>query len=405
MIIKDLKAYWIIDSRANPTIKVLVKTEKTIGVGYAPSGASKGEKEAVEIRDKEKSFHGMGVEKALHNVELLKKELINKRFNDEEEFDELLIKIDGTKNKSRVGTNVTTACSIAVLDAFAKENNMEIFEYLSYKLKIKPSIPFCMFNIINGGKHAGNNLSIQEFLIVPTVSDVRYNLRIACEVYVELREKLEKKFGKHSINVGDEGGFTPDFRSCIDALDFISTIIEELGYNKEVKLSIDAASSSFYDGKKDKYFIDNKYITATDLIDYYKLMIKEYKLLSIEDPFVEKDINAFKELKGSTHVLGDDLTVSNIYFAKKYKEIINGLILKPNQVGTIKETLETWKHAKKYLPFIVTSHRSGETESSFIADFAVGIASPYAKFGAPARGERTAKYNRLMEINDMLTAF
>ena len=402
MIVKDLKACWIIDSRANPTIKVLIKTEKAIGIGYAPSGASKGDKEAVEIRDNEKSFHGKGVEKALKNVEIIRKAIIGKEFSSEEEIDELLIKLDGTKNKSKIGGNVTTACSMAALDVMAKENDMEIFEYLSYKLKLKCSMPFCMFNIINGGKHAGNKLAIQEFLIVPMFDDIRLSVKTACEIYVQLRESLIKKFGKQSVNVGDEGGFSPGFKTCVDTLDFMLKVIEELGYEKDVKISIDAASSSFYDEKKDKYLIDSKSLEPEELLDYYVNLVKNYELLSLEDPFVENHVYLFKELKKITNVLGDDLTVSNVDFAKKYEEMINGLILKPNQVGTIKETLETWKYARVKLPFIVTSHRSGETESSFISDFAVGISSPYVKFGAPARGERTAKYNRLMEIQDMI---
>ncbi|MEM4295875.1 MAG: enolase [Candidatus Anstonellales archaeon] len=403
MLIKSVSATWIIDSRAMPTIKAIVKTENATGIGHAPSGASKGQHEAIELRDNKNDFHGMGVYNAIKNIKAhIAKAIVGKNVSEQEDIDNSMIKIDGTKNKSKLGANATIACSIACLDAAAKENNMELFEYIAKKYKRKPKIPYCMFNIINGGKHAGNKLSIQEFLIVPIIKDVRQAVKASMEIYQELKEEIKKAYGRHSINVGDEGGFSPNMQRNWQAIEIIKKAIEKTGYEKEIKISIDAAADSFYNSNADKYEVDEKMLDKEELLDYYKELVKTYGILSIEDPFYEKHGQQFKLLKRYVKVIGDDLTVTNIELVKKNKDFINGIIIKPNQIGTISETIKAFDYAIKHVPFIITSHRSGETESSFIADFAVGIASPYVKFGAPARGERTVKYNRLMDIGDEL---
>jgi len=401
MLIKDLKAYWIIDSRAFPTIKVVTRTDKVIGIGHAPSGSSKGKNEALELRDNGKDFHGMGVEKAIENInKKIAKAIVGKTFENEEELDYKMLSLDKTKNKNKIGGNATIACSISFIDVAAKEKNEDLFIYIAKKLKQKPSLPLCMFNIINGGLHGGNSLSIQEFLIVPMMKNIRDIMKCASEIYIELREILKKTYGRQAINVGYEGGFSPNMQKNWQALEMIRKAIDNTGYSKEVSISLDAAAESFYDKEKNLYFIDEKYVNDKELLDYYKDLIKTYNILSIEDPFVERHVKTFKELRRYTKVIGDDLTVTNIEMVKKYHSYIDGMIIKPNQVGSVTETLKTYEYARKHMKFIITSHRSGETESTFISDFAVGIASPYVKFGAPARGERTAKYNRLMEISD-----
>jgi enolase len=400
-MIKEVKATWIIDSRAMPTIKAIVKTEKATGIGHAPAGASKGKNEAYELRDNEKAFHGFGVENAIKNINrVISKALVGKDEKNQKDIDKTMIKLDGTKNKKKLGANAIIACSIACIDAAAKSDNVELFHYISSIAKTEYKMPLCMFNVINGGKHAGNMLAFQEFLLVPQLKNIRDNIKAACEIYISLKSLLQKLYGKHSTNVGDEGGFSPNFEKNWQALDLITKAIKEMTYENDVKISIDAAASSFYNNRN--YYVDGKTLKPDELVDYYKDLIKTYKILSIEDPFSEEHYKYYKELKSYTKVIGDDLTVTNIEFVRNYKGLINGLIIKPNQIGTITETIETFKFAKKHCPFIITSHRSGETESSFIADLAVGLGSPYVKFGAPARGERTAKYNRLMEIGDML---
>jgi enolase len=313
-----------------------------------------------------------------------------------------MIKLDSTHNKEKLGANATVATSMAIAKAAAASMHMELYEYIAELSGNKPTLPTPMFNIINGGKHAGSELSVQEFMIVPQLKQFSDNLQASAEIYITLKEILLRKYGKGAINVGDEGGFAPPINKTEDALSIISKAIIESGYGGDVKISLDCAAESFY--SKGQYKIDGKQRKPADLVDHYIELAKKFKLLSIEDPFIETQAAHFAKLKKANvcKVIGDDLTVTNVRILGEVAAAIDGIIIKPNQVGTITETLNTVNLAKKKTPFIICSHRSGETEDTFIADFAVGIASPYVKFGAPARSERTAKYNRLLRIEELL---
>lgn len=403
--IKDIKAREILDSRAVPTIEVEVITENKIkGVFSVPSGASTGRKEAVELRDKEKRYNGKGVLKAVNNVNtIIKKELLNKEVSDQKQIDELLIKLDGTKNKSKLGANAIIGVSIAALKAAALEKEEEIYEYLNKRDK---KIPYAMFNIINGGKHASNSLDIQEFMIVPKFGSFKEILRVASEIFYELKNILESK--KMSTGVGDEGGFAPNLKTNEDAFKLIVEAIKKAGYQpgKNVFIATDVAASSFYDKEKNIYNFDGKELTTKNLLEYYKEIVKNYPIISIEDPFDEDDFEGFKnitEILGKhIMIVGDDLFVTNKELLQKGidEKWANAILIKPNQIGTFYEMLETIALAKKNGFNTIISHRSGETNDSFIADAAVALNIPYIKTGSVTRGERICKYNRLLRIEE-----
>ena len=384
--IKEIKAYWTINSRGQRALEVCLYGEKERAFFSSPSGASKGKKEAIE----------KPIDEAIKIVERIKKEIIGKELSSPKEFDELLISLDGTKNKERIGGNVATALSIAFIKLLSKEERKEPWEIIgeTYFGKAKLEFPKPMLNFINGGKHASNNLSIQEFLIVGKREDVEENLSQAVDIYKALKEMLKRK-GK-SIAVGDEGGFSASFREEREALEYLSKAIEEAG--GDVEISLDAAADSFY--KAGRYLIEGKELSSLELVDYYVELSKTYSLYSIEDPFFEEDIKGFKELKskGVVKIIGDDLIVSDKENVEKYKSIIDGGILKPNQRGTIKEIFMARKELMELNKIAVVSHRSGDNEDSILADISIGLRSEFIKTGAVARGERTAKYNRLLRL-------
>ncbi|MDD2913217.1 MAG: enolase [Candidatus Paceibacterota bacterium] len=391
--IEELKARQILDSRGNFTTEVLVITKDGKFKASSPSGASVGKREAVEIRDK----NGKVLSCVSNINEIIYPAIKDLNILDQEKFDKKLIELDKTENKSNLGANSLLPVSIAVLKASAAHYNIPLYRHIQNLYNKKEgSFPLPCFNIINGGSHAGNNLDIQEFMVIPQKENYKENLEEGALIYQNLKKELVKKYGKGAINVGDEGGFSPPILSSVHALDIISSIIK-----KDTKIGLDCAASYFYKNKE--YHLENNVFTRDGLLKFYLDLIKSYPIFSMEDPFEEEDIEGFRALKKEakkTLIIGDDLTVTNkslISFAAE-EDLIGGVIIKPNQIGTVYETMEAIREAKDKGLKIMISHRSGETMDDFIADLSVGISSDYIKTGAPARGERVVKYNRLLEI-------
>jgi enolase len=403
-----ITAVWareILDSRGNPTVEVDVVAENAYGSAAAPSGASTGKHEALELRDGGARYMGKGVTRAVDNVNtLIAPAITGTDAKDQEAIDRKLREIDGTKDKSHLGANAMVATSMAVLRAAAASEGKMLHAYLGGTV-----MPHAMFNIINGGLHAGNRLSIQEFMVIPEAELFSERLRMASEIYHVLGRQLVKKHGGAARNVGDEGGYAPQIDNTYQALDSIMAAVDEAGYTDECSFALDAAASSFCDLKTKQYHIDRKDIKEAELVDYYIDLVKSYPITSIEDPFYEESFDAFaalrKELSG-IQIVGDDLVVTNASRLKKAieKRSINALLLKINQVGTVSEAMEAVKVCRDNGLNIIVSHRSGETEDCFIADFCVGINAGQIKTGAPARGERTSKYNQLLRIEERMMA-
>lgn len=393
VIIKEVKAREILDSRGNPTVEVEIKTKDSFATASCPSGASVGTYEACELRDGGVRYDGLGVKKAVYNVnEVIAKNLIGHEL-DLEFIDSFLCELDGTENKSRLGANAILPVSMACYRLYAKAKNKSLYSVLGNK-KILP-VPF--MNLINGGKHANNHLSFQEYMIAPRLKNFNESLRIGTEIYHYLGELVKKKYSAYGI--GDEGGFAPKLKKSSEGFELLSKAVDQLGYTKYVKFALDAAATSFY--FNGKYIVDNKKLTAEQLLKLYEDLISKYKLVSIEDPFHENDFEHFRLLK-KVMVVTDDLTVTNIGRIKKainYKAC-NCVLLKMNQIGTVTETLKTAEFVFKNKLKAMVSHRSGETCDSFISDLAVGLGCGMIKAGAPARSERLAKYNRLSEISE-----
>ncbi len=404
--ITSIKAREILDSRGNPTLEVDLFTKQTCQSAAVPSGASTGKHEAVELRDGGKRYLGKGVQKAVQNVEKKIAPLLRGMdCHDQRKIDELMIKKDGTKNKSKLGANAILGVSLAAARAASAENKKHLFQYLPglAGLNKKPSMPRPFFNVINGGKHAGNKLAFQEFMIAPKAKTFAEALRMGSEVYHILKEVIEKKYGKEATNVGDEGGFAPPLERAEEALSLLTDAIQKAGYNGKVEITMDCAASEFY--KNGKYYLHTK-MSKEKLLEYYLRLIKEYPIISIEDPFEQEDFASFAELKRKSkiQIVGDDLTVTNVNRIKKavQNKSCNCLLLKVNQIGTLTEALDAVKLAYGNGWKVMVSHRSGETEDSFIADLAVAIGCGMIKAGAPSRGERIAKYNRLLRIEEVL---
>ena len=405
--IKNINAREILDSRGIPTVEVTLTTEDNISAtASVPSGASTGSKEALELRDNDVRYFGKGVLKAIDNVNnILNAKLKGIEVSDQTLIDQLMITLDKTENKSNLGANAILPVSIACLKAAAKEKKLELFQYLNNR---KVKIPHAMFNIINGGMHAPNNLDIQEFMIVPFVGKFKENLRAASEIFQELKTLL--KNNNFITSVGDEGGFAPEFENNLIALSYIKKSIEQAGYipGKDVFIALDVAANSFYNENTKTYNYENKNLSIDEMIEVYDEIISKYPILSIEDPFAENDLEGFKKFtakyKDSIHIIGDDLFVTNKKYLNKGIEnnLCNSVLIKPNQIGTFYEMLETICLAKQNSYTTVMSHRSGETNDTYIADFAVGLNIPLIKSGSVNRGERLAKYNRLMEIEEIL---
>ena len=403
MKITKIKAREILDSRGNPTVEVDVYVGSKLFRAAVPSGASTGKHEAVELRDKQKRFLGKGVLKAVNNVnKIIAPNLKGKNPKSQEEIDKLMIALDGTSNKSKLGANAILGVSLAVARAGADGKPLYDYLHKTYNIKNKLKLPRAFFNVINGGEHAGNQLAIQEFMISPKMKTFKENLRVGSEIYHTLKSVILKKYGKDAINVGDEGGFAPPLKNAKEALDILTRAVTKAGYKGKVDIAVDAAASEFY--KKGKYEIDNKKLTPKQLLNYYLKLIKKYHIISLEDPFQEEDFTSFAELtkKSKIQIVGDDLLVTNqkrIETAIKNKSC-NCLLLKVNQIGTITEAINAAKLAFKNNWKVMVSHRSGETEDTFIADLVAALGCGQIKSGAPCRSERTAKYNQLLRIEE-----
>lgn len=407
MLIKDIHAREILDSRGNPTVEVDMTLDNGITkTASVPSGASTGSREALELRDKDPNrYEGKGVLKAVSNVNnIIRPALIGKKC-DQLFVDNLLISLDGTKNKSNLGANATLAVSLACLKCLAQANNKELYEYVSNR---SVSVPIPMINIINGGAHAVNNIDIQEFMIMPVMKTIKERIRAASEVFHTLKKLLS--INNYAVGVGDEGGFAPNLENNQMALDFIMEAIKKAGYKPgvDIFIALDIAASELYNKDAKTYKLDNKELSTDELMKYYIELINNYPILSIEDPFYENDFDALakftKLVNNRIMIVGDDYFVTNELYLQKGIDMKagNAILLKANQIGTITEMTKTVMLAKKNNYKTIISHRSGETEDTFIADLAVGMAIPFIKTGSMCRGERIAKYNRLLRIEEKL---
>ena len=402
-----VKAREIIDSRGMPTVEATVFLSSGVrGRASVPSGASTGIFEAVELRDNKKRFFGKGVIKATENVNtVIAPKLINTNAIKQRSIDQRIIALDGTDNKSNLGANATLATSLAVAKSAAKSHELPLYRYIGGIFASKLPIP--MMNILNGGAHASNNIDIQEFMIVPIGFEYFCDaLRAGCEIYNELKVIL--KNAGHSVSVGDEGGFAPDLESEEEAIELIIKAIKKAGYSTEqVKLALDVASSEWWTGKG-KYQLPKakSAYTSDELIDKWEQLVEKYPILSIEDPLGEEDYDGWvkitKKLSHKVLLVGDDLFVTNEKRLKMgfEKRMGNAILIKPNQIGTLTETLDVIYQAKCHSYSTIISHRSGETDDTYIADIAVGTNAGFIKTGAPCRMERVAKYNRLLRIEE-----
>ena len=403
--IKDVIARWVLDSRGNPTVEVDVYLDNGVmGRATVPSGASTGVREAVELRDGDDKFMGLGVDMAVNNVmNTIRPALIGMEAQDQEKIDNLMIQLDGTKNKSKLGANAILGVSLAVLKASAKDAGEELYEYVGDKY----SLPTAMMNILNGGAHADNSLDFQEYMIIHIRDTMKERIRVGSEVFHTLKKFLKEK--GYSTNVGDEGGFAPNLKSNEEGFLFIMEAIKRAGYvpGKDVAIAIDVAASEFY--KDGKYEIDGKRLDTQELIDFYQELINKYPIISIEDPVDENDWEGFKlitdKLGDKIQLVGDDLFVTNIECLSKGIELGagNAILLKLNQIGTYTETIKTIKLARENGYKTIISHRSGETEDTTIADLAVGLNLGQIKTGSMSRTDRMCKYNQLIRIEEKLT--
>jgi enolase len=404
--IAKIYAREVLDSRGNPTVEVDVETNEGVKASaIVPSGASTGIFEALELRDGGGRYHGKGVLKAVKTVKtVIAPKLIGFDVSDQAGIDGLMLKLDGTENKSKLGGNTILGVSIACAKSAAESAGLQLYDYVGADDHNVLPIPF--FNIINGGKHAGNNLDFQEFMVVPVgARSFGEALRMGSEIYNTLKGQLLEAHGRNAINVGDEGGFSPPLSRPDEALEAVMKAVEEIGYQKSVSLAMDVAASSFFtsDGE---YTVSGKILDRGGMIELYRELVDVYPIISLEDPLEEEDyegfVNVTQEL--DVQILGDDIFVTNPNRLMKGIKMgaANALLWKVNQIGTLTEALEAAKLAKSNGYAVQASHRSGDTEDPFVADLAVGIGCGQIKSGAPARGERTAKYNRLLRIEEML---
>ena len=408
MKIIDVKGREVLDSRGNPTVEVDVYLEDgTIGRAMVPSGASTGEREALELRDGDNRFNGKGVLKAVANVNgPLRDLVIGMDAYDQKTLDYAMINADGTKTKSKYGANAILGISMAALKASAISKKMPLYKYIGNGT----TLPVPMMNILNGGAHADNKLDFQEFMIIPQRDTIHERVRVGAEVFHSLKKVLNER--NLSTGVGDEGGFAPDLQSNSEGFDLIIEAINRAGYvpGKDVFLGIDVAASEFYNKETNKYDLvgENRSLTTLELIDFYEELVTKYPIISIEDPVDENDWDGFteitKRLGDRIQLVGDDLFVTNKECLQMGidKHAGNAILLKVNQIGTITETLETIELAKNNGYKTIISHRSGETEDTTIADLAVGLNLGQIKTGSMSRTDRICKYNQLMRIEEEL---
>ena len=401
----------VLDSRGNPTVEADVCVKGGYhGRAAVPSGASTGVYEALELRDSDPArYGGKGVLKAVENINSeVAKALVGLNCTDQELIDKTMLNLDGTENKARLGANAILAVSIASAKAASNALGMPLYRHLERTKEKRLPVP--MMNVINGGKHAGNELSVQEFMILPVRTEsFKEAIRMGTETYHELKGILKKKYSGSAVNVGDEGGYAPPMKNTSEALEALTRSIEAAGYKPgiDIFLGLDAASSSFYDPDTKEYGIDGKVLECEEIIGYYKDLCAKYGILSIEDPLSEDDFEGFakttRRLSG-VQIVGDDLFVTNVKRLSKGISMGagNALLLKVNQIGTLSEAVAAARLAFENEYRVIVSHRSGETEDPAIADISVGLGAQMIKTGAPARGERTAKYNQLLRIEEEL---
>lgn len=410
MKIKNIEAYEIIDSRGNPTVECEVTLiDGTTARACVPSGASTGEREALELRDNEHRFHGKGVTKACENVnKIIAKKLIGMDASKQALIDQTMIELDGTEYKTNLGANAMLSVSLAVARANAESKHKPLYQTLGKGT----TLPLPMLNIINGGAHADSNVDFQEYMIVPIgAKTFKQAMQFASETFVELKKVLKAK--KYSTGVGDEGGFAPNFKNNTEPLDAIILAITNAGYipGKDIAIALDVASSEFYNSKTKKYELNKSKggsLTTADMIKWYEKLIKDYPIISIEDPLSENDWNGWanitKKLGGRVQLVGDDLFVTNpkIFKLGIEKKVANAILIKLNQIGTLTETLETIRLAKENGYNTIISHRSGETEDTFISDLSVAVEAGQIKTGSICRTDRVCKYNQLIRIERKL---
>ncbi len=397
--ITDVTARWVLDSRGNPTIEATVTAGGCHGSATVPSGASTGSREAVELRDNGNAFHGNGVTRAVANVtDVIAPAVTGMDVRRQEAIDRAMLELDGTDTKARLGGNAILAVSLACARTAASCSDLPLYTYLGEK-RVMP-VPF--MNVINGGEHAGNDLAVQEHMIAPVGAQCfAEGVQMCSEVYHTLKELLTRRYGTPGVNVGDEGGFAPPLQSTEEALDLIVEAIEKNGYEDEMMLALDAAATSFY--RKGRYEL-GRWLYPEELLAYYEQLSKAYPIISIEDPFAEDDWEGFiaitEMLGGRLQIVGDDLFVTNEALLREGidRDACNALLLKPNQIGTLTEAMQVAGLCRDSGYGVMVSHRSGDTCDAFIADLAVGLGTGQIKAGAPCRGERTAKYNRLLAI-------
>ena len=422
--INTIQARWILDSRGFPTVFCEVELEvqgrKVHGEASVPSGASTGTHEALELRDGGEAFHGKGVSKAVHHVnERIAALLTGREFMSALQVDEVVLSFDKSPNKSELGANAILAVSMAMHRAFAELAGLELWQYLRRlyfaTLPNQMRFPKLMCNVLNGGAHADNGLSIQEFMVIPDTGEIADDVQVASEIYHSLKKSLHQD--NYSTALGDEGGFAPQFKqedekqgdSTRKALDYLQAAIKDAGYSEQTSLGLDVAATEFYNAEKETYLLDGQALNRSELGEKYATLVEEYPITTIEDGFGEDDVLGWEvmteALGEKIKLIGDDLFVTN---PERFKavglqnKIGNGVLIKLNQIGSVLETCQMINLAKDNEYVTAVSHRSGETTDDFIADLAFASQSEYIKLGAPARGERVAKYNRLLAIKKTL---
>lgn len=416
--IKNIHAREILDSRGTPTLETKITLDDgTEAKAQVPSGASEGPYEAWELRDNDKNrYHGKGVLKAAKNVNTMISALLRGQpISDLKGIDERMITADATKNKSHLGSNAILSVSLAAARCAAKSQKIPLYQFLRETRGLEEEIthfPLPMMNVVNGGLHSDSDLSVQEFMIVPNKEKVSENIRLGAEIFYSLRETFESK--DLSTSVGDEGGFAPKLHSNTEPLDLILLAISRTNYEigRDVVLALDCAASEFYESDSKRYFLrfEQMNLTCEQLINLYTEWVAQYPIVSIEDGLVEDDWEGWqllmRKIGNRVNIVGDDLFATNIERLKigVEKKAANSILIKPDQIGTVSEVLACIKHAQENNFKVIISHRSGETEDTFIADLAVGVNADYIKCGIPSRGERVAKHNRLMEIEEEINS-
>lgn len=400
--IESIRARQILDSRGNPTVEAVVSTESCSSRAAVPSGASTGANEALELRDEDRAYHGKGVKKAVKNIQNeIAPEIQRMEVTDQAKIDHRMISIDGTEDKSELGANAILAVSLATSRAASRCMDIPLYRYLGRVNDNTLPVPF--MNVLNGGEHAGNDLDIQEYMIVPDGADT-FNeaVRIGSEIYHVLGDIIEARYGPGGTNVGDEGGYAPPLEDPLEPFDLLEDAIEKAGYKGKVSLALDAAASEFH--TSDGYAFADETLDTSEMIAFYERLIEEYPIISLEDPLGEEDWDGFSKITTSladeVQIIGDDLFVSDPEIIAKgiERDICNCVLLKVNQIGTLTEAMNAASLAHRHDYGVQVSHRSGETCDDFIADLSLALSTGQLKAGAPARGERTAKYNRLLRI-------